>query len=121
MIEAKLLSVQGQAAIVSFRDKDGIFQARIISVDDIAGLRIGETKSVSKKLLDSGTEYGIDWETLLGDEYDITPVDISNELRKHGLWTYDDMNKNPHQVTAALNALSYRVFAELMRRARELR
>ena len=121
LIEVKLLSVQGQAAIVTFRDGEGIFQGRIISINEVADIRTGETKLVSDKILSTGTEYGIDWETLLGEDYVLTPADIGQELRRHGLWTYEDLNSNPNVVTAALNSLAYRVFAELMRAARDIK
>ena len=121
MIEVKLISVQGHAAVVSYRDYDGIVRARVISLKAVAGLRIGESSVIPLNIVKTGTEYGIDWETLLGEEYAITPVDIGQELRRHGLWTYDDLNSNPNEVTAALNSLSHRVHVELLRAAREIK
>lgn len=118
MIEAKLMTIEGKAAIVKYRDKNGMTQARIISTDDVTGLRIGETKEFPNKIIGSGTEYGIDWEVLLGEECVIMPIDIEQEFRKRGLWTYDDMNKNPIQVKAALNAMSAKVHAQLLGEAR---
>jgi hypothetical protein len=121
MIEVSLIKVEGRAAIVAYRDDEGDFQARIISVDEVAGLRLGETKKVSRKMLVTGTEYGIDWDVLLGDEFAITPSEIGQSFRKFGLWTYDDMNRNPAQVNAALNAVSRRIHAYLLREARQLK
>lgn len=121
MISITLLTVQGQAAVVSFRDKDGMLQARIISRDDISGLHLGETTLVPTLIVDKGTEYGIEMEVLLGDKYVIRPVDLEQEFRKRGLWTYEDINSNPQLVRAAINSLSGRVHAEVLDRSRELR
>lgn len=121
MTEVTLNKVEGRAAIVTYRDDEGDFQARIISVDDVAGLRLGETTKIPRKLLLTGTEYGIDWDILLGEEFVITPESIGQEFRRHGLWTYDDMNYNPNQVRAALNAVAGKIHAHLLREARKLK
>ena len=121
MISIKLLKVQGQAAVVSFRDKEGMLQARIISRDDIPGLRLGDSTAVPDRIVTKGTEYGIEMEILLGDKYVIRPVDLEQEFRKRGLWTYEDINSNPQLVRAAINSLSGRVHAEVLERSRELR
>ena len=121
LVEVKVLKVQGQAAIITFRDKDGMIQARVVSHDDVAGLRLREAGMISSNILEAGTEYGIDWEVFLGDSDVIKPIDIEQEFRKRGLWTYEDINKNSPQVMAALNALSGRVFAQLMSEARKVK
>ena len=121
VVEIRVIKLVGFAAVVSFRDKDGMFQARIISNEDAPGLRVGQTGIVSGRVLDSGTEYGIDWEVFLGDSDVIKPIDIEQEFRKRGLWTYEDINTNSPQVMAALNALSGRVFSQLMREARKVK
>ena len=121
LVEVKVFKVQGQATIVTFRDKDGMVQARIISRDEVPGLRLGEAGMISSRILESGTDYGIDWEVFLGDSGVIKPTDIEQEFRKRGLWTYEDINKNSPQVMAALNARSGRVLAQLMSEARKVK
>jgi len=121
MISITLLKVQGQAAIVSFWDKDGMLQARIISRDDVTGLHLNETTVISKHIVDTGTDYGIDMEILLGEGYVIGPVDLEQAMRKRGLWTYEDINSNPQAVMAAINSLSGQLFASVLEKARELR
>jgi hypothetical protein len=118
MIEAKLLKVEGKAAVVKYRDYEGMIQARIISYDDVRGLRINETKIFPNKIINSGTEYGIDWEVLFGEECAITPKDIEQEFRRRGLWTYDDINRNPNHVIASLTALSAKVHKRVIREAK---
>jgi len=118
MIQIKLLKVRGKAAVVTFRDKDGMLQGRVISRDDVLGMRIGETKGVPQSVVDTGTEYGIDVEVLLGEEYVITPRDLEQELRRHGIWTYDDMNSNSQEVVVAINTLARKVYAALLQEAR---
>ena len=118
MIQIKLLKVRGKAAVVTLRDKDGMLQGRVISRDNVLGLRIGETKGISQNVVDTGTEYGIDVEVLLGEEYVITPQDLEQELRRHGIWTYDDLNSNSQEVVAAINTLTKKLYAALLREAR---
>ncbi len=104
MVQVTLLEIRGHAAIVTYRDKEGMLQGRIISRDDVLGVRVRETKSVPDRVIDTGTEYGIDLEIILGEKYVITPDDLAQELRRHGVWTYDDMNKKPGEVVAAINS-----------------
>ena len=118
MIQIKLLKVREKAAVITFRDKDGMLQGRVISRDDVLGLRIGETKALSDKVVNSGTEYGLDLEVLLGEGYVITPRDLEQELRRHNIWTYDDMNSNSQVVFTAINTLIRKVYAALLRSAR---
>jgi hypothetical protein len=121
MVQVTLLRVEGQAAIVSFWDKDGMLQARIISRDDVTGLRLNETTAIPAHIVDTGTDYGIEMELLLGQEYVIRPLDLEQEFRKRGLWTYKDINSNPQLVMAAINSLSGRIHVEVLERSRELK
>ena len=118
MIQIKLLKVRGKAAVVTFRDKEGMLQGRVISKDDVLGLHIGETKAVPNTVVTSGTEYGLDLEVLFGEDYVITPRDLEQELRRHNLWTYDDLNSNSQEVFTAIGTLVRKVYAELLREAR---
>ena len=120
MTQVKLLQVEGQAAIVSFWDEDGMLQARVISRDDVIGLNFNESTAVSDDIVETGTYYGIDMDLLLGVEYVIKPVDLEQEFRKRGLWTYKDINTNPQLVRAAINSLSGRINAAVLKRSREL-
>lgn len=119
MVQVTLLEIRGQAAIVTYRDEEGMLQGRIISRDDVSGVRVRETKSVHDRVINTGTEYGIDLEIILGEKYVITPGDLAQELRRHGVWTYDDLNKKPSEVVAAINSLSKKIYAVLLRESRQ--
>jgi len=121
LVEVTAMKIQGLALIVTFRDEDGMLQARIISQDDMPGLRVGQTGLVSSKALITGTEYGIDWEVFLKDADVITPSDLEQEFRRRGLWTYEDINTNSPQVMASLTALSARLYAHLLSEARKVK
>ena len=121
LVEVKVIRIVGVATVVSFWDKEGMIQARVVSSDDAPGLRVGHTGVISDKVLETGTEYGIDWEIFLGNSDVIKPIDLEQEFRRRGLWTYEDINTNSPQVMAALGALSKRVYVGLMSEARKVK
>ena len=49
-----------------------------------------------------GIEWGLPWEELLTIR--VTPEQIAAELRRHGIWTAEDLRRSPDRALAALQA-----------------
>lgn len=109
----KLLKQSGQSAVVSFWDNEtGMIEAKIISLKELPiGLRIGQEADISKDVVTTGTDYGIEWGLLLGE----TVPFLTDSMRNHGIWTEEDLRKKPSQVIAAVTGSSARIYAELLR------
>lgn len=109
----KLLKQAGQSAVVSFWDNEtGMVQARIISLNELpVGLRKGQEADIDKYVIDYGTEYGIEWDLLLGE----TVQFLTSSMRSHGIWTEEDLRKKPQQVVAAITSSSSQIYAELLK------
>lgn len=108
-----LIGLQGNSAIVSHRDGEGMMHASIISKDYVEGLTIGTVGDVPDEAIATGTEYGFDLEILAEDSYVVSLSDLQQALRLHGIWTFNDLNQNPNQVRAALMSLVQRMHAKL--------
>ena len=65
--------------------------------------------------LDESATYGLDWATIIGP-LDVTVQDVARELRCAGLWTEDDIRKQPREAEAAFRRACHVSVAELIRR-----
>lgn len=59
------------------------------------------TLLISKENLDRGLPYGIPWKYKLKIS-EVTPESLELELHKAGIWTAEDVMKNPQAVKSAL-------------------
>jgi len=119
LVEAYVMWIDGQAAVVRFRDNRGMLQGRIIPKDSVPGINMGRVVHIPIDILeaDSTTEYGFDWSVVL-DELVLKPEDFQQALRGHGIWTVDDLLQNPQEGIAAFLALAKSMYTSLIRKAR---
>jgi hypothetical protein len=61
-----------------------------------------------------GIPFGMDWSRLV--IFRASPIDLDNELKRHGIWTYDDLFSRHNDVVAALQAV-YKIDAVALVRA----
>jgi hypothetical protein len=50
----------------------------------------------------AGQPYGVDWSRLV--ELETTPTTVENELKSRGIWTLEDLRRNPVEVVSAIQA-----------------
>jgi hypothetical protein len=87
-----IVDVQGQAALVEYDAGGGRLKRVLVprslvnAIDD----------------LDMGIPYGVPWEELV--QVDVTPQEIANRLRIAGIWTLEDLHRNPKVAMGALQA-----------------
>jgi len=120
LVKAYVMMIDGQVAVVRFRDNRGMLQGRIIPKDSVPGININRVVYIPIGILedDSTTEYGFDWSVVL-DELVLKPEDFQQALRDHGIWTVDDLLRNSREGVAAFLALAKSMYTNLIRKARE--
>lgn len=92
----KVIERQGKAVLVEWIDKDQYKRATV------PGNKLDGDRCAAD-VLAQGVAYGVDWETVLS-EFPGADV-IANELRRQGIWTREDFNRNVTQVRGIINRL----------------
>lgn len=105
----KVIERQGGAALVEWLDGDKLHRATVPS-DKLKG------DSVSKSDLTMGVPYGEPWAELL--TITATSEQLEQELYRRGLWTGEDIRRNPEAAKGALMTVIGIDFAALLRAAR---
>ena len=89
-LPVRVISSAGDSSLVEWLDTDGMYCRVYISLSKV------EEGTVATKDLERGIPYGLPWEEFI--EITATQKHIANELRRQGVWCWQDMNN------AALNA-----------------
>lgn len=117
MRDVVIIKVEKYVAAVKFRDGDGMWQGRIVpttAVQDMYG-----SAKVSQDALDSGTEYGYDWDVAFPEPIVLSAKMVQQSLREHGIWIVEDLLAMPHEGVAAFLALARTMYTNWIRKARE--
>lgn len=83
MLPVKVLGRKGPSVLVQWMDGETYHRGYLP-----AG-KIGD--EVDKKELAKAVPYGLPWENYIVLK-ELTPESIANQLRKRGVWTYEDLN-----------------------------
>ena len=108
-VPVKVISANTDSALVEFTF-GGLFQRATIPVAEIQ-----DGKAPDEVLL-AGIPYGVAWEFV---ELSARSIDLANQLRANGVWTYEDAARNPNQIVSALQAVYGVDLAALLKYARE--
>lgn len=109
MIPIVILKSQPDSALVEFTH-DGLLQRAYIPTAEIVDGKASEA------VLDAGIPYGIDWESI---SFKSSNKDLANALRKKGIWTCEDAQRNTNVIVSALQAVYGVDLAALLKYARE--
>lgn len=85
----------GQSVIIEVSDM-GVLRRVIVPADEVAD------NGVSPEVLERGVAYGLPWEELLSLR--VTPAIVANALRRSGIWTLEDLRRQPMRAVAALQS-----------------
>lgn len=94
-MEVKLVQRDGHSALVEWFDGEDVRRG-IVPVKALKG------DSIEREELERAIPYGEPWEELV--EFKITAEDLARNLRNRGIWTREDLRKNPNLVLACLMA-----------------
>jgi len=93
----QVLSQSGEAALVEY-EAGGIPERVTIPAEAV------EDGKADKSALIAGVAYGEDWSALMP-----TPTDYLLALRKAGIWTEEDLRKDPNRAASILSGVAPRV------------
>lgn len=91
-IPVKIVEMRGESALVEWNLKRAIIPASVIH-DDL---------TVSQDELEMGIPYGIPWENIT---LTATSQALADHLRANGIWTREDLERNPSAAFGALQAV----------------
>lgn len=111
--EVKVLSTSGQVAVIRHGDK-----TLLISKSYVQNVKAGQNTTVPAHAISTGTEYGIDWSVIFPEGITISPEEIQSALYSHGIFTVEDIEKNPNGVVIAMNSLMKKVSINLYKTVR---
>jgi hypothetical protein len=115
MPEVKVLSVLGAAAAVRYEDK-----TLIISKHYIKDTKSGGKVDVPLSAISTSTEYGIDWSIIIPEGITISAQDIQSALYARGIFTIEDIEKNPNGFANAVSSVVHKAAANLFRKVHEV-
>jgi hypothetical protein len=110
MTTVKIISRQGQSALVEFTKNDRL-QRATVPVEDIVDSQISDYK------LKLGIPYGIEWSKYI--KLEATPQDLEQNLRRAGIWTKQDALTNAQRVLGAIQKTYQVDLGTLLRIAKE--
>lgn len=99
MVMVTILREERNMSLVQWTDEYDVPQRNWVKVSMVEN-RSGKTGQVAKP--EQGYPYGVDFSYALIPS--VTSRDICRELRKRGLWTAEDLQKNPELIKGALQA-----------------
>lgn len=104
-MQAIIIDFQEYTALVEFEDPKGL--QRVYVPRDLVKTSLKGPISLSSETLKTGIPYSdVDLEVCLGTELPAIRVrDLEQELRKSGLWTRTDYQKNPKIVESVVARL----------------
>jgi hypothetical protein len=101
-IEARVVLRKKAAVLLEANDKDGIPLRATFPAESLS-IRENGTVILSEEEFSMGIPFGIPWEYKF-KQIVVTPEELAGELHRNGIWTRDDVYKNPEGVKGALLA-----------------
>lgn len=107
-LPVRLVAHKDGSALVEWIDADGMYRRAYVPMDKL------DKGTVASKVLAKGIPHGLPWEKWI--EITVTPEQIANELRRQGVWGWEDITNAA--VSAANKAFDQGAF--LRRVAKEV-
>lgn len=104
---------KGQAILVQWED-DGLHRAQIPPHALLDGDEVDPVELLM------GIPYGLPWAEIMGDLV-ISGEEIEDTLRRHGIWSLEDLRTDPTSAAGALMAAHRQGVQVLIRRAMDAR
>ena len=96
-VAIRMIESLGESVLVEWMDGDDYFRAIVPRTETLGG-------EADAQVLAAGVPYGFDWSQV--ELQPLDPKQLKRELNRRGIWTADDVGKNPNQVQVAINVLS---------------
>ncbi len=109
-IKVKVVQRRGESALVEWLDGEQQQRATVPATAVVHN-------QVAEDVLLAGVPYGVPWADLV--QLTATPDAVQAELYRVGVWTVDDLRRNPQLALGALQRIYGTDLAALMRAAKE--
>ena len=113
--EVKVISLVGKVAAIRFGDK-----TFIISRHYVKDTKVGQLVLIPAAAISTGTEYGIDWKLIIPEGIVITSEEVQSALYGQGIFTIEDMERNPNGVASAIGAITRKTSANLYKTVHDI-
>lgn len=112
-MKVSVIRQKGQAVLVQWEDA-GVLHRAQIPPHALDGDEVNPTELLM------GIPYGLPWAEIMGDLI-ISGEEIEYELRRHGIWTLEDLQSDPTSAAGALMAAHRQGVRTLIQRAMNAR
>lgn len=110
-MKARILKFEGHVALLDYVDKNSVRHAVVVDISAVPhDAKPGGEIDVSKKVLESGTDYGIDWDIIFPKGIAVRTELLTEALYARGVFSLEDLKQNPQafhdamaQVTRSLS------------------
>jgi hypothetical protein len=99
---------EGTTALVEWKG-GSITKRAYIPVSEIDG------NTCPKEVLDQGIPYGVEWSKIF--KLTFNAVDVSEELKRRGIWTSDDLSKDVHRARDTVSLFVYKDLSSMISEA----
>jgi hypothetical protein len=97
MIPVRIINTVGETALVEW----------MVGADFVRGYLpkgvIQANATISESDAEAATSYGVTWENYIRNS--VSVKDIAREMRRHGLWTADDLRARPQEYMRIIQTL----------------
>lgn len=114
-VEAKIMHVSGQSAIIMYDDPNAEISPLACVVDraDIGYALPGATVYISGEAIARSTAYGLDWSVFFPDGLTITAQDLQKVMCSRGILTLEDLKVRATEIPEIVTQLSINVAIQL--------
>jgi hypothetical protein len=113
-VTAKLVTRHNDMALVEWIDDvDGSTRRAWVTPDMIVG---EEGRLVTVEHPNGGIPYGEDWSEFVSGH--ISAVEVENRLKQSGIWTHEDLQRQPNVALGIFRGLAGDLLQELLHNAR---
>jgi hypothetical protein len=82
-LPVKVVCTKGESSLVEWLDSGGMYRRAYVPISSVAD------GTVSSADLEAGVPYGLPWEKFI--KVEATPESLANELRRQGIWEWEDI------------------------------
>jgi hypothetical protein len=114
-VTAKVVSRQNGLLLVEWLGVDGVTPKRAWVTPDMVVSEEGRLATVDHP--DGGIPYGVDWAELISGTISVS--EIATKLKQSGLWTVEDLQRDPNVALGIIRAVAGDTLQTLLHNARE--
>ena len=112
-MNVKIISISNNSAVIVVLDTS---DAYVVDLSTLPTKRVGTVVSISKNVLKEATPYGIDLSVAYPDGLCLNVLEIQEGLFSQGIFSLNDLKKNPSAISQILVHMANALGAEVYRK-----